>query len=394
MYTKTYRGRTCSVMKKGILCFFIMVLFISGQPAVIKAEPTQQPDEKQEITRFLNELYAERRALLVHTQLDKLKKFYLPAQRPSRIALDQENRRTSYLNTWAEKRGMKVTYTDGSIRIVRINISGDEAKVSLLQTLLVSYIYPSSSVLPPQSFGVGTRHGLTLKKVDGKWHVLREWYLDPLDDNQNMIPVLSFASSLNEEGIVDDEVSPTQGGWKRKRYNREQAVQYANKYAGAAAMAGNNHRYNQKYFDYTYIGGDCTNFASQALGDPEEGGGLPMSSTWAYRYKQGGTVAWVRTDSFKNFLLYSGYAKLVARGSYDEIAKPTKKFPETALAQLQPGDLIAYELNGDVDHFSIVTARDAKGYVLVNTHTADRYHVPWDLGWDRKTKFLLIKMND
>ncbi|MDT2264397.1 hypothetical protein P7H17_02880 [Paenibacillus larvae] len=37
---------------------------------------------------------------------------------------------------------------------------------------------------------------------------------------------------------------------------------------------------------------------------------------------------------------------------------------------------------------------DAKGYPLVNSHTADRYRVPFDLGWDKSTKYLLIHIND
>lgn len=230
---------------------------------------------------------------------------------------------------------------------------------------------------------------------DGKWHVDREWYLDPLDRDLHLIPAHLFP--YMKTNIVNNTPAflVQSNKWKvRRSYNREQAVAYADKYAGAAFFAGNNHRYNPKYIDYTYIGGDCTNFTSQVLGDPDEGGGLPMVGAWNYRYKQGGTVVWVRTDAFKNFLLKSGYGKMIAKGTYDLVAKPTKKFPQKTIAELKPGDLIAYEEHGKLDYFAVVTARDERGYPLVNSHTADRYHVPWDLGWDKNAKFLLIRIID
>ncbi|MNE50403.1 putative amidase domain protein [compost metagenome] len=168
---------------------------------------------------------------------------------------------------------------------------------------------------------------------------------------------------------------------------------YANKYAGAAWGAGNNHRYNQSYLDYTSRGGDCTNFASQVIGD-KKAGGLPMTYVWRSG-KSGGTQSWVRTDSFSHFILNNGYGKLVSKGDFQHIVSPTKDNPNGAVSQLLPGDLIGYIIKGsDVDHFSIVVGHDDYGYPLVNSHTADRYRVPFDLGWDKYTKYLLIHIKD
>ncbi|MCK9911927.1 amidase domain-containing protein, partial [Microbacteriaceae bacterium K1510] len=86
---------------------------------------------------------------------------------------------------------------------------------------------------------------------------------------------------------------------------------------------------------------------------------------------------------FKHFLVRSGYGKVLMRGTFEQVTKPTKQHPKGAIAELQPGDLIAYEWHGGIDHFSVVSARDDNGYLLVNSHTADRYHVPWDMGWDK-----------
>ncbi|MMZ64716.1 putative amidase domain protein [compost metagenome] len=75
---------------------------------------------------------------------------------------------------------------------------------------------------------------------------------------------------------------------------------------------------------------------------------------------------------------------MIAKGDFQHIVTPTKEHPNGAIARLQPGDLIGYIIQGnDIDHFSILVGFDPNGYPLVNSHTADRYQVPFDLGWDR-----------
>ncbi|WP_438431855.1 amidase domain-containing protein [Gorillibacterium sp. sgz500922] len=215
----------------------------------------------------------------------------------------------------------------------------------------------------------------------------REWYLDPLDEDPNKIAEGVDGTAPAVKAIHEEPAG--------KRYNRDRAVKYANKYAGAAWGAGNRHRYNKKYLDYTDKGGDCTNFASQVIGDSEEGGGLPMINGWRSVNRSGGTRLWVQTDAFRHFLQASGYGRLVAQGDFHEIVTPTRNHPEGAISKLRPGDLIGYVLdNNDTDHFSVVVGFDDYGYPLVNSHTADRYRVPFDLGWDRQTKYQLIHIRD
>jgi hypothetical protein len=313
--------------------------------------------------------------------------------------MQYEITRARYLGTWAEKRGVNFTEAVGNTRIVRTKVQGNIANVSLLYSLKLTYEYPVMQLKPqsfgvgtPQSFGVGTRHGITLKRVNNKWHILKEWNSDPLEGDPRLVAE-GIIESLNRSHPSESTLQKKQVG-SRKRYDREKAVAYADKYAGIAWGAGNNHRYNRKYNDYHYLGGDCTNFASQVLGDKEEGGGLPMQGGWRYINRQGGSTAWVQTDALKNFLLWSGYGKIIARGSLPDLIKPTSRYPQGALAELEPGDLIGYEAHGDVDHFSVVVAQDSNGYPLVNSHTGDRYHVPWDLGWDKTNKFVLIHIRD
>lgn len=342
-----------------------------------------------EVEEALKHIFDARAASLITRNTGSLKIYYLE-QPASRYALKHEWDRSRYVNSWADQRALKLVHADSGIRITRMNRIGDIAKVSLVQSLKVGYVY-LNNIVPEQSFGVGTRHSLTLEKKDGEWRIAREWYLDPLEEDPNAIAEGPEGVAPSVKPAPADRELPKEPG----KYNRARAVKYANKYAGAAWGAGNQHRYNKRYLDYTGKGGDCTNFASQSIGDPEEGGGLPMAGGWRYFYGSGGTRLWVHTDSFGRFLVRSGYGTVIAKGTYKEIVTPSSKYPDGAISRLQPGDLIGHIVSrDDIDHFSVVAGFDAHGYPVVNSHTADRYRVPFDLGWDRDTKYVLFHIRD
>ncbi|AJS57792.1 amidase domain-containing protein [Paenibacillus sp. IHBB 10380] len=341
--------------------------------------------QKKEIEETLNHIFKQRAGIMINQNIHELETHYLINQQLSSNAYRNEKNRINYVNEWAKKRAIRLVNANSDIRLVRLNIRENTAIVSLVQSFKLSYDY-LNKIVPVQTFGVGTRHFITLKKIDGKWIICKEWYLDPLDENPNKI-----AETPN--GIAPSAKAKSEI-YKGKKYNRSQAISYANKYAGAALGAGNNHRYNRKYLDYTGQGGDCTNFSSQVIGDVEAGG-LPMTGAWRYIKGAGGSQSWIRTDSFSNYILRSGYGELVSKGDLRHIVTPTKKHPDGAISHIQPGDLIGYIIdNNDVDHFSIVVDFDKYGYPLVNSHTADRYRVPFDLGWDKNTKYVLIHIKD
>jgi len=102
----------------------------------------------------------------------------------------------------------------------------------------------------------------------------------------------------------------------------------------------------------------------------------------------------VQTEAFARWLLYGGRARLVARGTFPELNGPNAKFPRGAVRELQKGDVIGYEEKGRIEHFAIVVGTDTHGYPVVNAHTVDRYHCPWDMGWDRQTVFHLFRILD
>ncbi|MGE5589241.1 MAG: amidase domain-containing protein [Bacillota bacterium] len=348
---------------------------------------------REEIQARLNEIYAYRASLVITGQEPTdLVKLYLPGSRTAQWALEHERNRTRYMQLWANNRGVRVVEARPEVKISWFRPRADSVQLGVIQSLQVGYSYPDEEPAGiVNRFGVGTRHWLELVKKDGVWLIRREWYTDPLGDD-----TLVYRPTPAEGKALPDGVDPTPPVLPEpaegQTYNRLQAAAYADKYAGTAWGAGNDGKYNARYRDYNGIGGDCTNFVSQAIGDKKEGGGLRQDGSWYY--SGGGSVAWVQTDTFARWLQYSGRARRIAKGKYAEVITPSGTFPKGAIRELQIGDIIAFEEKNDVQHFSIITAFDSKGYPLVNTHTADRWHVPWDLGWDKSAVFWLFHLKD
>ncbi|MFC9707741.1 amidase domain-containing protein [Paenibacillus sp. NPDC056933] len=366
-------------MYKWITMLLVCCLFLEiphSRPVEASSTITEQ-----EIKTNLEDIFLQRSKYLAEQQHD-MDRYYDLKSTLSRHAYTMEVNRKTYLHAWAEHRNMKIIDSNSKIHISRILIRDQTATVSLGHSQQITYAY-KDQLSEPHSFGLGTWHAATLKKVNGQWIVWKEWYLDPLEENPHRISEGLPLSPPHRPELKDG-----------KRYKRKQAVAYANKYAGMAGGTNDKVRYNAKYKNYNNLGGDCTNFASQALGDPTEGGRLPMRGPWRYHFPKGGTRTWVQTDALKNFLLYSGYGKTIAKDSFSKLVAKTATHPYGAIGELEAGDLIAHVMNNDVDHFSIVTGFDQRGYPLVNSHTADRFQAPFDLGWDNKTTYILIHIQD
>ena len=81
---------------------------------------------------------------------------------------------------------------------------------------------------------------------------------------------------------------------KQQPYNRLAAVAYAKRWAMAR---------NPAFYDFSELGGDCTNFVSQCV----YAGSLVMNFTptfgWYYRSLQDRTPSWTGVDYFYNFMV-------------------------------------------------------------------------------------------
>lgn len=332
----------------------------------------------------IEKIYTSRSKAFTSLDLNSLPLLFDTSQKYGRWALEHEVRRIKYLNDWGYMRNIKFTEVSSSLNVKKVRRIGNRLRLALTEVCSFNYTYKTDTDPVNNCFSIGLNHGVDLINKNNKWLIYNDWYTDCFED-----ALSSYSSDLkmpdtSKLTIYDIKNSPkSTEEILMNNPRRAKAVEYADKYYL---------NYNKKYMNFTGIGGDCTNFASQTLSD-KEGGGLKYSGGW-YCSGGHGSKAFVNTDAFKNYLIYSGRGRIIKFGTFQNLIKATDYFPEGAISKLIPGDLVAYDKKNNVDHFAVVTAFDSHGYPLVNSHTTDRYHVPWDLGWaNSNIKFHLIHTN-
>lgn len=362
--------------KRFTMTSFLVILLLSINKNIILASTYTY--DKNKIKAEIENIYNTRSSSFITGNTKSLNKFFDTSRNQSKWALQHEINRIKYLQDWSKSRNIKFKNITSSVRIKKINTTKKYIKVYLEESYKFDYLYNFDKNKTINSFGVGIRHSLNLTNKDNKWIILSDWYTDCFED-----ALSRYNNSVSENITTAYTNSP------KFAYNRKKAVEYANKYCGAAWGNKNNFKYNPKYKDYTGKGGDCTNFISQVLSDAE-GGSLSSDSAW-----KKGSYAWVNADGLKNYLLFTGKGTVIKKGTFKELTTLLNN-KGAAITKLRLGDLICYEKsNNNIDHFAIVTGFDSEGYPLINSHTTDRYKVPWDLGWgDANIKFLLIHINE
>ncbi|MEG0773296.1 amidase domain-containing protein [Clostridium sp.] len=360
------------LLKSSILILTITFLIIHVfSVKEVLAEPIHS---KEEITNAVIQIFQNRNKAILNQDVEIIDSIYDTKTKYGTWAMEHEKRKMKYLHNWEEKQGVK--FIEIIPTVVIRSIKGTEGKysINLLCSTEYKYVYGDQGD-NVNSSRIGTYHVLNLCNTDGIWFITKEWYKDP------------FADSLDLDNIKTDSIkefisNQTPRDFSKLHERRIKSVEYAEKYCGAASEEQFGFKYNKQYRDYNPQGGDCANFASQIL---FEGGKFRRNGGWNYD-KSGATRAWVNADGFKNYMINSGRASVIAHGSYEKVYKASYK--------LLPGDFVAYEKKGDITHISMVTGADSKGYSLVTCHNSDRNKVPWDLGWsDKKIKFWLVRVH-
>lgn len=376
--------------------FICIQLYLNSTVSAFPFSPTKDSNigngkvDDLTLKNEIENIYNKRSLALVNGDLPSIATCFDTSQKHGKWALEHEVKRAKYLKDWSDKRGIKFTDIKSTVRLKKVYSRKNNIKVALEESYNFNYIYEKDVTPVTNSFGVGIRHTLNLIHRNNNFLIYNDWYTDCFEDG-----LLAYSGNIEEikntECIYDVSslAKPDTPINTKERYNRIKAVEYADKYCGAAFGSGNNFKYNKKYKDFTGIGGDCTNFASQVIGD-KEGGGLKFDRTWYCSYAKygdsSGSSAWVNADDFKSYLLYSGKGHLIKRGNFKDLITPGND-SLAPVQKLQLGDLVCYAKKSNMDHFAIITSFDSHGYPLVNSHTTDRYHVPWDLGWGNKNIF-------
>lgn len=326
-----------------------------------------------EVFALVDQFFDSRNQALLQGNLEVLAGLYDRSTRTGIWAYEHQAKKEKYLRNWCYKQGAKLSAIKSLVRLRQVRPRNDGVRVTLLASTEYRYFYenePSTINL----MRIGTYHSLDLVQRDETWLISREWYTDPFAD---ALAMDKSQAAADKAFILSQKPRDFTGLDSR----RLKAVAYADEFSGAAANDEQGFRYNPKYQNYNYSGGDCANFASQVL---HEGGGFRKTPAW--NYGKGASRAWVNAHAFNHYMINSGRASRIAYGTYSQVLK--------ASYQLLPGDYIAYEKKGKVTHISVITGADSKGYALTNSHNADRYRVPWDLGYgDRGIKFWLMRVH-
>jgi len=352
--------------------------------------------EKPDFPALLKEIYQRRARRFVEGPAGPpLQDDFLLEKKTAQWALAHEEAKYKYVETWARERGVRFVEARSDIWAKELKVTEDRARFYVAQTLQLGYQYPGEEVV--NRFGVGSHHIIELHRTaDGRWLIGLEWYSDPLGDETETPaetpkrrpaaggPRRALAGgpeTLDAAAAAAGAVGTSAGAATElaaRRYNREGAVQYADTYCGLAAGCGNGNKYNPKFRNYMGEGGDCANFVSQAL---RHGGNLPVPY-------------FTRVDGLISHLRYAGLGDLVARGDFGTVWQIAAGKPSGFRSFVKPGDVLAYQYKGKMAHVALITGFDSRGYPVGNSHTVDRYHVPFDLGWDKSTIYWFVQMRE
>ncbi len=129
-------------------------------------------------------------------------------------------------------------------------------------------------------------------------------------------------------------------------YNREQAVKYATIWAL---------KRNPIYYDFSKIGGDCTNFASQCLFSGSKAMNYTPIVGWYYNSPNDRTASWTSVEYFNKFLINNK-----SIGPYGE---------NVSIDKVELGDFIQLKNNDTPYHHTLVVTQIIQGNILVSAHS-------------------------
>ncbi|AKC63610.1 amidase domain-containing protein [Clostridium sporogenes] len=370
------RNKTNKIIVKFIIVIILSISFISlFQWKNVLVYKANDNIHNTEITKLIDDIFENRNKALLKGDLEFIESIYDTDTKYGVWAYEHEKKKIKYLHNWEKKQGVRFIDIKPKVVIRNIKENKDKYSINLLCSTEYKYIYENEPEKVNTST-IGTNHLVNLDKQEDEWVITKEWYKDPFADS------LNINNLKKPDDIREYILSNSSRDFSDLNERRLSSIEYADKYCGTASNGKYGYKYNKKYRNYNPQGGDCANFASQIL---FEGGKFRKNSAWNYDSK-GATRAWVNADGFKDYMIYSGRASVIAHGDYEKVYK--------ASYNLLPGDFVAYEKKGDITHISVVTGADSKGYSLVSCHNTDRNKVPWDLGWnDKGIKFWLVRVH-
>jgi hypothetical protein len=347
-------------------------LFVSGE---------NNQEAKEQAFAAAKEILSKRTlALRDGAEADLLKDHYDISTTGGLFAYEKEVHRLVYVRAWLEERDYRFEKIDTVYEL------DDFSEIKPLTYRLELTEHTTYELTGNEDdivlhFGSRAIHVIEIQKQGSIWRILVDWYCDPLGSGGTPPHEGRPLSKSQTDGVLVSERKSKEA----RIYDRTKAAAYAVEHSGVKYFLDSG-RYNPNYRVYTFAGGDCANFVSQAL----FAGGLTQGYGWHYQGE--GSVAWVRSEDLIWHLLSSGRAEKLFVGSFREAM--TEDGVLSPIKLLQIGDVIGYEKKGEIVHVAMVTKKDKYGNPLITSHTADRVNFPWDLGWGKDSLFWFVHIID
>ncbi len=138
-----------------------------------------------------------------------------------------------------------------------------------------------------------------------------------------------------------------------KKYNRKEAVSYAENWALSS---------NPKFYHFGGIGGDCTNFISQCLYAGSGVMNYNRNDGWYYISSYKRSPSWTSVEFLERYLTRTGGVGPIA-----EIAP---------INTLEIGDLIQLRQNPTHFNHTVIITKIENGEIFVSAHSNDALNKP------------------
>lgn len=366
-------------MRVRLLMLMTCIAMVLGGLVVVRPSGAQE-GRREEYVQILQSLVQRQDTATMRGDVKALPGLYWTEEDGGRTALQNATDRLLYIKDWAKARAIRFERVVVHVRADALTVRSP-SRVSIIAADSARYEYRHEvGDTKPAWFGLGVYHRYVIHKSGGRWYIAQDHFIDPLNQDTR----LGGAAHPARVRVPDRERRQGPDNAAAAR-----ALRYAGQYCGAAPGCGHDNRYNPAYANYVWSGGDCTNFISQIL----RAGGFPETARWHWdQARDEGTSAWVNAPHLVGYLEMTHRVSLIAQGPMPVLLKAAAGgIP--LLARLRPGDIIAYVERGRVVHLAVVVGYDPDGYPVVDSHSADRFREPWDLGWDRTTRYLLLDVH-
>lgn len=305
-----------------------------------------------------------------------------------------EEMRPMLISKMEEKLNIMVVSAETSYSVSQSRTEGNTVYLDVYEWTNVDYTGESGLI---DTMGYGVDHEMVLEKDGTGYSIASDVYDEgPLTCMSSSLSTEEFAELMSTDysvsAIAEDEYENTEAGSVERTvsgYNPYKAAEYANNYVNPNAHNSDDDTsfYNLNEFFYNE-GADCTNYVSQCL----YAGGVPMrnignsNTGWWYDRHSAAVFSGSWITAPYNFNYFSA-----SHTSYSNISNSS---------YVIPGNPVYYDWqnstdgDNDIDHAAICVGYNSSGVPIVNSHTNDYYHAPWDYGYPNTRHYTVKITND